>query len=131
MTALVFPKLLRQIAELQFCIVELHRRQQTDRGRAWLWQLKEHAARQALAMLRSQVDEKFVELPSAEQRKLIANHWLLQDPRAATRTATVPKWRLELQTRARQALEQSLHELQQRRQQLYSKAQESSRWPTC
>lgn len=118
MTALVSPKLLRQIAELRFCIIELHRRQQTDRGRAWLWELKEHAARQALAMLRSQVDED-VELPSAEQRKLIANHWLLQDPRAATRTATVPKWRLELQTRARQALEQSLHELQQRRETSY------------
>ncbi len=117
MTALVSPKLLRQIAELRFCIIELHRRQQTDRGRAWLWELKEHAARQALAMLRSQVDDQLVELPSAEQRKLIANHWLLQDPRAATRTATVPKWRQELQTRARQALEQSLHELQQRRQQ--------------
>ena len=117
MTALVSPKLLRQIAELRFCIIELHRRQQTDRGRAWLWELKEHAARQALAMLRSQVDDQLVELPSAEQRKLIAKHWLLQDPRAATRTATIPKWRRELQARARQSLEQSLHELQQRRQQ--------------
>ena len=114
MTALVSPKRLRQIAELRFCIIELHRRQQTDRGRAWMWQLKEHAARQALAMLRSQVDED-VELPSAEQRKLIANHWLLQDPRAATRTATAPQWRRELQARARQTLEQSLQELQQRR----------------
>lgn len=118
MTALVSSKLLRQIAELRFCILELHRRQQTDRGRAWLWQLKEHAARQVLAMLRTQVDEELVELPSAEQRKLIANHSLLQDPRAATRSATVPQWRRKLQARARQALEQSLHELQQRRQQL-------------
>ncbi|MBC7822147.1 MAG: hypothetical protein IAG10_35125 [Planctomycetaceae bacterium] len=88
MTALVSPKLLRQIAELRFCIIELHRRQQTDRGRAWLWELKEHAARQALAMLRLQVDEELIELPSAQQRKLIAHHCLLQDPRAATRTAS-------------------------------------------
>ncbi len=116
MTALVSPKLLRQIAELRFCIIALHRRQ-TDRGRAWLWELKEHAARQALAMLRSQVDDQLLELPSAEQWTLIANHRLLQDPRATTRTATVPKCRQELQTRARQALEQSLHELQQRNQQ--------------
>ncbi len=120
MTALVSSKLLRQIAELRFCIVELHRRQQTDRRRAWLWQLKEHAARQVLTMLRSQIDEGLVELPSAEQRKLIANHWLLQDPRAATQAATVPKWRRELQTRAKQALEQSLQELQQRRYNAHS-----------
>lgn len=131
MTALVSSKLLRQIAELRFCIIELHRRQQTDRGRAWLWQLKENAARQTLAMLRSQADVELVELPSAEQRRLIANHCLLQDPRAATRTAVVPQWRRELQARARQALEQSFQELQQRRQQQPSAAQESSRCPTC
>jgi hypothetical protein len=67
-------------------------------------------------MLRAEADEPIVELPSSERRELLAKHCLLQDPRATTRNAPVPAWRRELQDRARQALEQSFQDLQQRRQ---------------
>lgn len=86
MTMQVSIGLPRRVAELRFCIEELHRRQQTDRRRAWLWQLKENAARQALVMLKSEVDDERGEFSAMEQRQIMARHELLQDPRAASQT---------------------------------------------
>lgn len=124
MTMQVSIGLSRRVAELRFCIEELHRRQQTDRRRAWLWQLKEHAARQALVMLRAEVGDDRGEFSAMEQRQILASHELLQDPRAVSQTSSVPKWRRELQARARLALQQSLEQIQQRRGQTASAFQE-------
>lgn len=114
----------RRVAELRFCIEELHRRQQTDHRRAWLWQLKENAARQALVMLKAEVCEERGEFSAMEQRQIMARHELLQDPRVAPQTSDVPNWRRELQARARLALQQSMKQIQQRRGQTASISQE-------
>lgn len=124
MTVPASTDLPRHAAELRFCIEELHRRQQTDRRRAWLWQLKEHAARQALVMLRAEVGDDRGEFSAMEQRQILVSHELLQDPRAVSQTSSVPKWRRELQARARLALQQSLEQIQQRRGQTASALQE-------
>lgn len=120
MTSLVAINLPRRLAELRFCIEELCRRQQTDRRRAWLWQLKEKAARQALVMLRAEVGDEAAELSVYSQQQIMANHWLLKDPRTASQRFDVPKWRRELQDHAQLALQQSLEQIQQRREQASS-----------
>lgn len=124
MTVPVSTDLQRHAAELRFCIEELHRRQQTDRRRAWLWQLKEHAARQALVMLKAEVGDEQDEFSAMEERQIMVRHELLQDPRVAFQTSDVPKWRRELQARARLALQQSMKQIQQRREQAASASQE-------
>jgi hypothetical protein len=111
------------VAQLRFCIDELHRRQQTDRRRAWLWQLKEKAARQALVMLKFEVGGDAGDLSPTEQQQIMARDSLLQDPRAAL-TSNVPAWRRELQARARRVLQQSLEQIQRRREQSASALQE-------
>jgi hypothetical protein len=117
MTSLAATDLVQHVAELRYCIEELHRRQTTDWGRAWLWQLKENAAKQALAMLQTEADDLNPdELSAAQQQRLITSHFLLQDPRAASTTSDVPRWRRELQARARQALQQSFELFQHREQ---------------
>ena len=124
MMSIAATDLNEQIAELRFCIEELHRRQTSNWGRAWLWQLKENAARQALAMLRAEVEDISTdELSDAEQRRLIASHELLKNPRAAARASDVPKWRQALQARARQSLQEALN-LFHRRDQNVHKSQE-------
>lgn len=120
MTPLVSLNLSRRLAELRFCIEELQRRQRTDQRRAWLWQLKEKAARQAMVMLQAEVGNESCELSVGEQRQIMSSHWLLKDPRPASQTADTPKWRRELQAHARLALQQSLEQLQRRRGQAAS-----------
>lgn len=106
-------ELLRKLSELRFCIAELQRRQQTDRWRAWLWQLKENAARQMLAMLQQSIAKIEVgyELTVDERTELMARHPLLLDPRDS-RTTIAPRWRTELQANVRQTLERFLAETQ-------------------
>ena len=115
MTTHVSTDLPRRLAELRFCIEELHRRQLSDRRRAWLWQLKENAARQTLAMLTSELSDEPSELPAAEQRQIMSDHPLLQDPRVPYQTKNLPRWRRELQARARQAMQDRLEQIQQQR----------------
>lgn len=115
MTALVSNDLPKRLAELRFCIEELHRRRLSDRRRAWLWQLKENAARQTLVMLTSELSEERTELPATQQRQIMAGHPLLQDPRVAYQTKNLPRWRRELQARARQALQNHMEQTQQQR----------------
>lgn len=105
--------LLTRVAELRFCLEELHRRQQTDRRRAWLWQLKEKAARQVLAMLNSKTGGESSELTATEQNQLITDHALLQFPHVVA-TSGAPAWRRELQTRARLTLRQNFEQIRQR-----------------
>ncbi len=106
MTSAPQAELRQKISELQFCIAELQCRQQTDRWRAWLWLLKENAARQMLAMLQQSVAESGldVELTPKEQAELTARHSLLLDPRD-TRSTILPRWRSEMQINVRQTLE--------------------------
>lgn len=124
MTMRVSTGLPRRVAELRFCIEELQRRQQTDRRRAWLWQLKANAARQALVMLKEEVGDDRGEFSAMERRQILARHALLQDSRVAFQTSDVPNWRRELQIRARLALQQSMKQMQQRREQAASAFQE-------
>ena len=105
MTSATQSDLSQKISELRFCIAELQRRQQTDRWRAWLWLLKENAARQMLAMMQQSATESdAVELTAEEQAELMAHHSLLLDPRDAS-PAIAPQWRVELQAHVRQTLE--------------------------
>jgi hypothetical protein len=120
MTPLVSTNPSRRLAELRFCIEELRRRQQTDGRRAWLWQLKEKAARQAMVMLQTEVGDESRELSAWEQRQIMSSHWLLKDPRMAAQATDMPKWRRELQAHARLALQQSLEQIQRRREQTAS-----------
>lgn len=117
MTPLVATNLSRRLAELRFCIEELCRRQQTDLRRAWLWQLKEKAARQALVMLRAEAGDEVADLSVHSQQQIMATHWLLKDPRAASQRSDIPKWRRELQAHAQLALQQSLEQIHTRREQ--------------
>lgn len=116
MTSQVAINLSRRLAELRFCIEELCRRQQTDRRRAWLWQLKVKAARQALVMLRAEVGDDAAELSVQSQRQVMASHWLLKDQRVASQRSDIPNWKRELQAHAQLALQQSLEQIQRRRE---------------
>ena len=99
-SSIVVPDVTRRIAELRFCVSELRRRQTTDRLRAWLWRLKEHAAHQALIMLlRLRGDESSVILAPPEQADLVARHSLLQDPRPANVSILGSRWQLDLKNR--------------------------------
>ncbi len=112
MTSATQGELSQKISELRFCIAELQRRQQTDRWRAWLWLLKENAARQMLAMMQQSATESdAVELTAEEQADLMAHHSLLLDPRDESSTI-VPQWRLDLQAQVRQTLKKYLIERQ-------------------
>ena len=114
MSPLVTTNSAQRLAELRFCIEELHRRQHADRRRAWLWQLKENAARQTLVMLKSELGNEPIELSATEQRQIMAHHPLLQEPRVPSQTKFVPKWQRELQAHARQAMQNQLEQIQQR-----------------
>ena len=113
-TSVIDSELAQRIAELRFCVAELRRRQQTDRWRAWLWLLKENAARQMLAMLtqsaaESETDELSpVELSPAARAEVLARHSLLQDPRVGCQPLWPPRWRMELQAHVRQVVESRL-----------------------
>ena len=120
-TSVIDSELAQRIAELRFCVAELRRRQQTDRWRAWLWLLKENAARQTLAMLTQSASEfetdelapvvlSLVELSPAARAGVLAHHSLLQDPRVGCQSQWPPRWRVELQTHVRQVLESHLDE---------------------
>ena len=115
MSPLVTTNSAQRLAELRFCIEELHRRQHADRRRAWLWQLKENAARQTLVMLKSELGNEPIELSATEQRQIMAHHPLLQEPRVPSQTKFVPKWQRELQAHARQAMQNQLEQIQQQR----------------
>ena len=108
MTTATQSDLALKISELRFCIAELQHRQQSDRWRAWLWLLKENAARQMLAMLlQSAPNSEVVELTAEQRADLMAHHSLLLDPRNAP-PSIPPRWRMQLQDQVRRTLEKYL-----------------------